>query len=152
MSHVCPIHKSGERSKPSNYRPVSLLCNPEKSFERVVFKHFYNHLSANKILTSLQSGFIPGDSTVNQLTYLYNRFCQALDSGKEVRVVFVTFPKRSIVFGMRDFYLSLKPLESPVVYLHGFVPISQIESRGLYFQVFSQDGTPSGLGFHKDLS
>ena len=40
------------------------------------------------MLSSLQSGFIPGDSTVNQFTYLYNTFCQALDSDKEVRVVF----------------------------------------------------------------
>ena len=41
------------------------------------------------LLISLQSGFIPGDSTVNQLTYLYDSctFCQALDSGKEIRVV-----------------------------------------------------------------
>lgn len=93
VSHVCPIHKGGDRSIPSNYRPVSLLCNPEKSFERVVFKHFYNHLHSNNILTSLQSGFIPGDSTVNQLTYLYNTFCQALDSGKEVRVVFCDVSK-----------------------------------------------------------
>ena len=36
----------------------------------------------------MQSGFIPGDSTVNQLTFLYNTFCRALDDGKEVRVVF----------------------------------------------------------------
>ena len=36
VSHVCPIHKSGDRSVPSNYRPVSLLCTPEKSFERAV--------------------------------------------------------------------------------------------------------------------
>ena len=64
----------------------------------------------------------------------------------------MTFPKRSVVLSMGDFYLSFKPLQSPVVYLHGFVPISQIESRGLCFKVFSQDGTPSGLGFHKDLS
>ena len=93
VSHVCPLHKSGDRSVPSNYRPVSLLCTPEKSFERAVFKHFYNHLHNNNILTSLHSGFIPGDSTVNQLTYLYNTFCQALDSGKEVRVVFCDVSK-----------------------------------------------------------
>ena len=31
---------------------------------------------------------MPGDSTVNQLAYLYNTFCQTLDAGKEVRVVF----------------------------------------------------------------
>ena len=88
QTHVSPIAKRGKRSSPSNYRPISLLCNPEKCFERVVFKHLYNHFHDNQIFTSLQSGFIPGDSTVNQLTFLYNTFSQALDSGKEVRVVF----------------------------------------------------------------
>ena len=62
-------------------------------FERVVFKHLYNHLNENQILTPLQSGFIPGDSTINQLTYLYNFFAQALDYGKEVCVVFCDISK-----------------------------------------------------------
>ena len=52
------------------------------------FKHNFNHFRDNDILLSLQSGFIPGDSTVNQLIYLYATFCHAPDSGKEVRVVF----------------------------------------------------------------
>ena len=112
VSHVCPIHKSGDRSVPSNYRPVSLLCTPEKSFERAVYKHFYNHLHNNNILTSLQSGFIPGDSTVNQLTYLYNTFCQALDSGKEVRVVFCDVSK---AFGRVWYEGLLLKLEAAVI-------------------------------------
>ena len=33
----------------------------------------------------LQFGFVPGDSTVNQLADIYITFCQALDEGKEVR-------------------------------------------------------------------
>ena len=48
----------------------------------------FNHFRDNNIITPFQSGFTPGDSPVNQLTYLCNTFCQALDSGKEVRVVF----------------------------------------------------------------
>ena len=40
------------------------------------------------MLSSLQSGFIPGDTTVNQLTFLYHIFCVALDTGKKVRAVF----------------------------------------------------------------
>ena len=36
----------------------------------------------------MQSGFVPGDSTINQLAYLYNFFCKALDSGKEIRAIF----------------------------------------------------------------
>ena len=45
------------------------------------------------MLSSFQSGFIPGDSTINQLTYLYHTFCEALDSGKEVRSVFCDISK-----------------------------------------------------------
>ena len=71
QAHVSPTAKSGNRS---NYRPISVLRNPEKCFERDVFKHLYNHFHDNQILTSLQSGFIPGDSTVNQLTFLQYLF------------------------------------------------------------------------------
>ena len=77
----------------SSYRPVSLLCTSEKIFQRTVFKHIYNHFQGNNILTPLQSGFIPGDSIVNQLTYLYDSFSQAIDFGKEVRVVFCDISK-----------------------------------------------------------
>ena len=81
-AHICPIHKGGSPVLVSNQRPVSLLNTLDKTFERCIFKHIYNHFRDNDILSPLQSGFIPGDSTVNQLTYLYDTFCHALDSGK----------------------------------------------------------------------
>ena len=67
--------------------------NLDKALERLVFKYLYNHLLENNILTSFQSGFRPGDSTVNQLTYLYDTFCHELDSEKEIRVVFCDISK-----------------------------------------------------------
>ena len=70
-----------------------MLNSESKLFERLVFKFLFNHLQDNNLLSSLQSGFIPGVSTVNQLTFLYNTFCQALDSGKEVRAVFFDISK-----------------------------------------------------------
>ena len=63
---------------------ISPLSNVDKAFERFIFKYAYNHFLANNILTSFPPGFRRGDSTVNQLSYLYNTFCQALDAGKEV--------------------------------------------------------------------
>ena len=93
ISNVCPMPKSGNCSSLSNYRPVSLLCTSEKVFERTVLKHIFNHFQYNNILTPLHSGFIRGDSTVNQLTYLYDSFSHALDFGKEVRVVFCDISK-----------------------------------------------------------
>ena len=80
--------KKGKMSVVSNYRPISLLNAESKVFERIVFKYLFYHLQDNNLLSSLQFGFMPGDSTVNQLTYLYNTFSQALDTGKEVRAVF----------------------------------------------------------------
>ena len=92
-ANVCPIPMKGDLSVVSNHRPISLLNAEVKVFERLIFKYLYNHLRDNNLLSSFQSGFIPGDSTVNQLTFLYNTFCQALDSGKEVRAVFCDISK-----------------------------------------------------------
>ena len=76
-AHVCPAPKGGDLSIISNHRPISLVSNLAKTLERLVFKHLYNHFRENNIITWFQSGFTPGDSTVNQLMYFYNTFCQA---------------------------------------------------------------------------
>ena len=92
-ANVTPSHKKGDLSLVSNYRPISLLNSAAKLFEKLVFKYLYNHLQDNNIISSLQSGFIPGDSTVNQLAYLYHMFTEALDVGKEVWTVFCDISK-----------------------------------------------------------
>ena len=91
-SHMCPVSKGGDVSSLSVKRPLSLLSNIDKTFERIVFMHLYNHFHDNDIIP-LQSGFIPGTSTVNQLTFFYDTICKVLDSGKEVRVVFCDISK-----------------------------------------------------------
>ena len=92
-ANVRPVPKKGDLSMVSNYRPISLLNAEDKVFERLISKYLFNHLPDNNLLSSLQPGFIPGDSTINQLTFLYNTFCQALDAGKEVRAVFCDISK-----------------------------------------------------------
>ena len=61
--------------------------------ERLVYKHIYNYLIDNNLITSYQSGFTPGDYAVNQLLYITTEFGRALDDGKEVRVVFCDISK-----------------------------------------------------------
>ena len=75
----------GDLSVTSNYKPISLLNSESNVFEKNIFKHLCNQ--ENNMLSSFQSGLIPGDSTTNQLTYLYHTFCEALESRKEVRAV-----------------------------------------------------------------
>ena len=92
-ANVVPLHKKDDKCLTNNYRPISLLSIPSKILERIVFKHFYNFLLTNKLLTKFQSGFVPGDSTVHQLSFLYHTFCEALDKKKDVRIVFCDISK-----------------------------------------------------------
>ena len=93
-ANVVPLYKGkGNKCDPNNYRPISLISCIGKLMERCVFKHVFNYLHTNNILTSVQSGFIPGDSTINQLLYLYNYICSALDAGKEIRIIFCDISK-----------------------------------------------------------
>jgi hypothetical protein len=70
-ANVSPLFKSGDPSLVNNYRPIPLISTVNKVFERIVFKHTLNFLRDTNIIASLQSGFVPRHSTVNQLTYLY---------------------------------------------------------------------------------
>ena len=90
-TNVTPIFKKDDPSVVSNYRPLSLLSTVGKVLEKIVHKKLYNFIRGNNILTTLQSGFVQDDSTVNQLVDIYNTFCHSLD--KEARAVFCDISK-----------------------------------------------------------
>ena len=66
-ANVIPVHKKGGRQSKQNYRPISLLPIFGKIFEKIIFEAIYCHLCDNDLLSIHQSGFRPGDSTINQL-------------------------------------------------------------------------------------
>ena len=61
--------------------------------ERVIFKHVFNFLRDNRVINIHQSRFQPGDSTICQLTLLYQQFCRALDEKKDIRIIFCDISK-----------------------------------------------------------
>ena len=82
-----------DRQLKEDYHPVSLLPSFSKICERVVFFHLYNFLMEIGFLYKFHSGFRPGDSTINQLIFLVHKIYEALEGGKEVRVVFLGISK-----------------------------------------------------------
>ena len=56
-------------------------------------KSVFNFFRGHEAITTLQSDFIPGDSTVNQLVDVNNTFCKALGEGKQVRAIFCDISK-----------------------------------------------------------
>ena len=96
LANVIPIFKKDDRQSKLNYRPVSLLDLLSKIFEKIVYIRLYNFLSEIFFLNPLQSDFRPDDSTVNQLICLVHKIYDALERGKEVRMVFLDI---SMAFG-----------------------------------------------------
>ena len=90
---MSPLYKKDEPSHVCNYRPVSLLSSIVKVMEKIVHKHMFNCFNDHSIVTYLQCGFVPGDSTVNQLVDSYITFCKALDIDLEAQAVFCNISK-----------------------------------------------------------
>ena len=56
--------------------------------QRCVHKYLYNYIIENTILPPFQLGFVRGHSTTYQILHTSHTFCNAVNSGKEVRAVF----------------------------------------------------------------
>ena len=93
LANVTPIHKKLDKQFIKDYRPISLLPICAKIFERILFNSLFNYLMSNGLISSNQSGFRPGDSTVNQLLYLVHQIHHALDNKNEVRSIFLDISK-----------------------------------------------------------
>ena len=56
-------------------------------------KYLFNYLRDNKIVSIHQSGFIPGDSTVNQLVSIHHDLCKALENYNDIQLIFFDISK-----------------------------------------------------------
>ena len=65
----------------------------QHSLGKNVHKYLFNFFPDNSVITAFQSGFIPGDSTVNQLINIYNTFCKALGEVKVICAIFCDISK-----------------------------------------------------------
>lgn len=62
---VVPVPKNSNVSNVTNYRPISILSNFSKIFEKIICEHLSFHF--NGLLCKSQHGFIKGRSTVSNL-------------------------------------------------------------------------------------
>ena len=102
-SHVLPIHKKDDPKNKSNYRPISLLCNIFKIFQRLVHQKLFSFLQHNTLFSLNNSGFHSGDSTINQLTRITHNI-YAIDKGKDIRVVYLDITKAFDKSGKKVFF------------------------------------------------
>ena len=84
---------AGEKLDSNNYRPISLLSNISKLYEKAMHIQLTNFLSKNKILFSYQFDFQNNYSTNHALISLTEMIRNALDNGNFACGVFIDLQK-----------------------------------------------------------
>ena len=89
---VVPVRKKNEKNLKENYRPISPLS---KILEKLIYESLYSYLERENLLNPNQSGFRPGDSTINQLLSITHSVFEAFDCNPtlEVRSVYLDISK-----------------------------------------------------------
>ena len=81
VANVIPKHKKGEKLDPNIYRPISLLSNISKLYEKAMHIWLTNFLRKNKVLFSYQFGFQNNYSTNHAFISLTEMIRNALGNG-----------------------------------------------------------------------
>ena len=71
--------------------PLLPICG--KILERLMFNEMFNFFIENKLISSNQSGFKPGNSCINQLLSITHEIYKSFDVGLEVRSVSLDISK-----------------------------------------------------------
>ena len=92
-SKIVPLFKSGERSDPSNFRPISILPAISKIFEKIIFEQLISHFQQNNLLHNKQFGFTKGRSTTDAGVALIKHIFDAWESKQDAVGIFCDLSK-----------------------------------------------------------
>ena len=81
---IKPIYKKGDKAQIKNYRPIALLNNLSKIFERVLNERIISFLESKNLLSDSQNGFRRKKSTVRAIYQALTKILSSIDSGKKL--------------------------------------------------------------------
>jgi hypothetical protein len=90
---VMPLHKGGQRTQASNYRPIALLSCISKVMESLVDDYIRHHLYTTGFLAQQQHGFRRAHSCNTNLLLATDSWSSHLESGRGVDVIYLDFAK-----------------------------------------------------------
>ena len=108
VARIIPVHKQGSKLSVNNYRPISLLSNIHKIFEKIMYKRLYDFLCKQNSFYELQFGFRSKHSTTHALISLTEKIREAPDNNKYAFGIFIDLKK---AFDTVDHNILLKKLE-----------------------------------------
>jgi len=93
VAQVIPIRKKRDKNECTNYRPISLLSQVNKIFERILHHRLYSYLQDFELLTGHQFGFRPNSSTSLAVESIYPDLLHNYDTGLFTCSLFIDLSK-----------------------------------------------------------
>ena len=90
---IIPVFKSGDKSLPSNYRPISLTSVLSKVIEIIIRKQVLTFLSHRGYLNNTQHGFRSGRSCLSTLLDVYDNIMHMINNKSTVDMIYLAFSK-----------------------------------------------------------
>ena len=134
---IVPIFRSGDKSIPANYRPISLTSCISKVFERIIRKQVLAFLERKGLLNNTQHGFRSGRSCLSALLNVFDNLMNMIDSSTTVDMIYL------------DFSEAFDKVDHGIV-LHKLRDLGITGNLGVWFHQFLSDRTqfvrlPSGV-------
>ena len=150
MAKVTPIYKSDDKSDPNSYRPISLLSNFNRIFEKLMYSRMESFIEQNNLLSPFQYGFRKAHSTQHAILDIVNAIQTNMDKRLFSCGVFVDLKK---AFDTVDHHILLQKLnhygfrgivnEWFSSYLKGRTQTTQIDSH-ISGKIDTTCGVPQG--------
>ena len=90
-AEVTPIHKKDDKTDKENYRPISILPNLSKVYERLMYNQIYPYFQTT--FSKFQCGFRKGFNAQHCLLAMVEKWRKTLDEGGETSAVLTGFSK-----------------------------------------------------------
>ena len=141
LAKVISIFKSGKKSDPANYRPIALLSNFSKIYEKVILSRMLTFIKMQNLLYENQFGFRANHTTELALIKLVDTITSAWDNNKYVCSVLIDLKKafdtvdiHILLYKLNAYGFRGLPLQLISSYLQNrskFVSVNNIQSQTL---------------------